>query len=376
MLQLDDDARKALEDNHEPSYVARAFYGEKLTETDVPLDTDGSLSYDGDAVKQATGSVHVRGGDRSLVPRKPTDSLAPYGQELDIYRVVAVGETSWEIPMGRFRIEDVPDMREYFRLWPHLKRVAGWDVQLQLVDRFDIIEADDFLVPDSPKAGNSTWDEIRRLSSLPIVVSLPDKPVPPALTYTSRMDAITALMSNIGGVPHLTRQGALTARVKDAWLTATTPVFTVDGVVEVSDSMSIKLYNSVASRSSLGDNNIVAVREIRTDGDPLSVTGPLRRRVYTHTSPLIETQAQADADAETVLRRVSQRQARTVKVTCLPRPDIEVGDFGLVKDRTTRRTFLGEVTSMRFSLNPFDDMTLEMIVAEEVDAQTDSGVDA
>ena len=371
MLPLDADARRALEDNHEPSYVARAFYGELLTEESVPLDTDGSLSYDGDAVKQATGNVHVRGDDRSMVPRKPTDSLAPYGQELDIYRVVKVGETSWEIPMGRFRIEDVPDMREHFRLWPQTKRVVGWELQLQLVDRFDIIEADDFLVPDAPKPGNKTWDEIRRLSPLPIVVSLPDKPVPAGLAYTSRMDAITALMSNIGGVPHLTRQGALTARVKDAWLTATTPVFTIDGVIEVSDSMSIKLYNSVASRSSLGDNNIVAIREIRTDGDPLSVTGPLRRRTYNHSSPLIETQAQADADAETVLRRVSQRQARTVTVRCLPRPDLEIGDFGLAKDRTTRRTFLGEVTSMRFSLNPHDDMTLELIVAEELDSDTD-----
>jgi hypothetical protein len=372
MLPLDPEARKALEDNNTPSYRARAYYGEKLTEEDVPLSADGSLTYSSDAVKQAIGSVYVRGdGDRSLVPRLPTDTLAPFGQELDIFRVVTVGKTSWEIPMGRFRIEDVPDMRELFRLWPSMKQVVSWDLQLALVDRFDIIEADDFLVPDAPKAGNSTWDEIRRLSPLPIVVSLPDRPVPPSLAYKSRIGAITELMSNIGGTPHLTRQGALTARVTDAWITATEPVFKVDGVINVSSSMSIKVYNSVVSRSSLGDNNIVSVREITGDGDPLSVNGPLRRRTYEHSSPLIETQAQADADAETVLRRVSSKQAKRITVTCLPRPDIELGDFGLAIDRNTRRRFLGEVSDMKFSMDPNADMTIDMILAEELDDQVD-----
>ena len=372
MLQLDEDARKALEDNNSPSYRARAYYGEDLTLLEVPLASDGSLTYSGDAVKQAIGSVYVRGAaDESLVPREPTDPLAPFGQELDIFRVVTVGKTSWEIPMGRFRIEDVPDMRELFRLWPSMKQVVAWDLQLKLVDRFDIIEADDFLVPDAPRADNSTWDEIRRLSPLPIVVSLPDRPVSPSLVYKSRMDAITELMSNLGGTPHLTRQGALTARVTDAWITATEPVFTVDGVIDVSSSMSIKVFNSVVSRSSIGDNNIVAVREITGDGDPLSVNGPLRRRTYEHASPLIETQEQADADAETVLRRVSSKQARRITITCLPRPDIELGDFGLAIDRASRRRFLGEVTDMRFSMDPAAEMTMDLIVAEELDDQAD-----
>lgn len=372
MLALDDDLRKALEDNHEPSYVAQAFYGSDLTEADVPLSISGSLSFSGDAVMQATGTVHVRkDGDRSLVPHDDTDSLAPTGQELAIARVVTVGETSWQIPLGRFRIEEVPDMREFFRLWPSQKEVVGWECELKLTDRFDIIDADDFLVADAPVPGNTTWAEIARLSPLPIVRSLPDKAVPPALTYKSRMEAITDLMANIGGVPHMTRDGSLTARRKDAWLTATVPVFTLDGVIEVSNGMTNKRYNAVVSRSSGGSNDIVAVREITDPASPIRVKGPLGRRTYEHSSPLIETQAQADADAETTLRRVSARQAKTVKITCLPRPDLELGDFGMAIDRVARRRFLGEVTEMEFSLDPHEDMSVTLIVSEEVEYDGD-----
>ncbi|ROS52921.1 hypothetical protein [Frigoribacterium sp. PhB24] len=373
MLPISDEARKALEDNHTPSYRARAFYGADLTVDDVPLDVDGSLSFSGDATPSATGSVYVRKQDgRSLVPRTDTDPLAPTGQEISIARVVRVGQTEWEIPMGRYRIEEVPDMREYFRLFPSMKEVVGWECQLKLVDRFDIIDADDFLVPESPKPGNSTWAEIQRLSPLPIVRSLPDRSVPPSLAYKSRLEAIEDLMSNIGGIPHLTREGTLTARKKDAWLTETVPVFTIDGVIDVGGGMSNKRYNAVSVRSSTGSNDIVSVREINDPSNPLSVTGPLRRRTYKHSSPLIERQAQADAESTTILRRVSSKQSRSITFSCLPRPDIEVGDFGKVIDRNARRVFLGEVSDMRFSMDPNADMTGTMIVSEELSYEAEA----
>lgn len=377
MLVLDDDARAALEDSHTPSYVAQAFYGTTLTEADVPLDVDGSLSYEGDAVMQATGTVHIRRSDRSLVPKLATDPLAPFGQELTILRRVTVGSgdaaKSWDIPMGRFRIKEVPDMRNYFRLWPSMKEIVGWEAQLKLTDLFDVIDSDDFLQAESPKFGNTAWAEIARLSPLPIVRSLPDKPVPGGLAYDSRLGAITELMKLVGGIPTLTRQGALTARQQDAWLTTTEAqaTFTVDGVIDISESMSNAIYNAVVVRSATGDNSIVAVRQITDVSDPLSVNGPLRRRTYKHTSPLIETQAQADADAATVLRRVSSKQARTVDIECAPRPDLELGDVGIAVDRMTRRRFLGEVNSMTFSMDPTAKMKLRLIVAEELDVATD-----
>jgi hypothetical protein len=364
VLDLPDEARAALEDNHTPSYVVQATYGGALTEESVPVDPSGTLKFTAGQDIQASGNMFLRrDGARALVPREMTDSLAPFGQELNIFREVKLGESTWRIPMGPFRIEEVPDMREYFRRYPEQLKLVGWEAELRLVDRFDIIIADDFLQPTSPKVGNSTWDEIQRLSSIPILRSLTDAPVPPGLTYDSRMEAITSLMSNIGGVPHLTRQGVLTARVKDAWLTSTTPVFTIRGTTDLGDSMSNQIYNAVVASSSAGSNELVAFAEITDPTNPLSVNGPLRRRTFKHSSPLYETQAAVQAAARTVLARVSSKQARTVKVRCLPRPDLELGDYGTVVDENAGRQVTGEISDMSFSMDPTAEMTLEMILS-------------
>jgi hypothetical protein len=364
MLPLDDDARAALEQNHKPGYRVSAFYGSDLTLDSVPVTFDGSLSYSGDAAIQGTGSVYLaRDGGESLIPQGKTDPLAPYGQELQIDRTVTVGDQTWQIPLGRFRIARIPSAREYFRRYPTAARRVGWAVQLELKDRFDIIEADDFLSTTSPVPGNTTWAEIQRLSPIPILASLPDQPLPSGLVYDSRAKAIATLMDNLGGVPHMTRQGVLTARKRDAWLTETVPAFTIRGTIAIDDGMSNELYNSVVVTTSQ-DPEIVGYAEIGGEFDPLSVNSPLRRRTYRKQLPIITSQEAADEAARTILARVSTRQSRTARITCLPRPDIELGDYGVVVDPISGREVAGEVSAMTFSLDPTESMTLTMIVAE------------
>jgi len=363
MLSLDPAARAALEQNHIAGYRVSAFYGSDLTIAEVPISTDGSISFSGDAQIQSGGTVYLARDGESLVPQAKTDPLAPYGQELSIDRTVTVGDTTWAIPLGRFRIVSVPSAKDYFRLYPSLASQVAWSAQLELKDRLEILEADDFLATAAPLPGNTTWDEIRRLSPIPIVTSLPDRALPTGLVYQSKSDAITTLMDNLGGVPHITRQGALTARKADAWLTETTPVFRVEGVIDVDDGMSNNLFNSVIVSTSQ-DPTILAVAEITDPHDPLSVTSPLGRRTYKHQDPLVTTQAAAVATATTMLARLSTRQARAAKVKCLPRPDIELGDFGTVVDPISGREIDGEVTDMSFSLDPTAAMTMTLIVSE------------
>lgn len=373
MLQLADEVRAALEQSHIPGYRASAFYGTELTVADVPLVREGSLSFSGDAQIQAKGTVGLSKDAGNLVPKFRTDPLAPFGQELVIERTVTVGQQTWGIPLGRYRIVEVPSSREYFRRFPTQdpfnpanppSLVVGWAVKLSLADRFEAIVANDFLQTEGPKAGNTVWQELRRLSPYPIEVSLPDAAIPAGVAYQSRIDAIQKLMAAIGGVPHLTRQGVLTARPADAWLTSTTPVFEINGTIDVDDSWSMDLYNQVQVKSSSGANELVAFRQITDESDPLAVTRPIGGRTYKYSSPLLDTQAKVNAAAETVLKRVSGRQSKTVKVTCLPRPDIELGDYGVVVDDVAQREIVGEVVSMSFSMNPTAPMTLELIAAE------------
>jgi len=364
MISIDAAATAALEQSGGRSFSVQAFYGAKQTLADVPLTFDGSLQFTATGQIQASGTVSLaRDGGDSLVPQAKTDQLAPYGQELSINYVVAFGGDSWTIPLGRFRIKAVPKAKNYFRRWPDQAKVVGWAAQLSLVDRFDIIDAADFLAVTAPVAGNSTWDEIQRLSPIPIVKNLDDQALPAGMVYQSRSDAITQLFTNLGADPSLTRQGALTGRIKNPWLTETNPVFTINGTIDLQDGMSNELYNSVAVTNP-NNATILAVAQITDQSNPLCITGPLGERTYTNANPLMDTQAKAQSAAQTILARVSTQQSRTVQVTCLPRPDIELGDFGEVVDELSGVTVLGSVDSMTFSMDPSAAMTLNLIVAE------------
>lgn len=364
MLTLDPDYFAAIEQSHQVRYRASAFYGAEMTIADVPLTTDGSLTYTADAAIQTTGSVFLANSGASYAPKGKGDFLAPYGQELTIDRVVTLGQKSWAIPMGRFRISRVPSASEYFRRSTGDMRIgAGWTARLDLQDRFDIIEKDDFMATTAPKALNTTWAEIKRISPLPIVYNLTDQPLPAGLVYETKAKAIATLMANLGGVPHINRWGALTARPANTWLTATKTVFSIKGTIDLDEGMSNDLYNSVVVTSNKNES-ILEVAEIRDDSNPLSVTRPIGRRTYRYQDPLATTAQQAQRTAQIMLGRLSTQQSRVAVVQCLPRPEIELGDYGEVVDPTSGKTIRGEVAGMTFSLNPGESMTLNLIVAE------------
>lgn len=389
VLSIPADAVAAMEQGHSPEWVVTAFYGAEQTIPSakyvdghgapldrVPVTSDGRVTFDADGQTQANGSLYLADTEGpSLVPEAKTDPLAPYGQEVAIARRVKYADQSWDIPLGRYRIEDVPDAKTLYKSWPSVNapKQFGYVARLDITDMFDKVIADDFLAVTGPTS-TSTWTEIQSLSPLPIIKSLPDQPIPAGLVYRSRADAIKQLIGNLGGEPHLTRLGYLTARPKSNWLTATTPVAVVNGAVSVSGGMSNNLKNYVAVTNPQ-DEAILGQASITDPADPLRVSGPMGRRTQELSDPLMDTQVKADAAALTALRRLSSQQSRVVKVTCLPRPDLELGDYIQVNEfgQDTVRTltgpvlavWLGEVRRMEFSMNPLELMTMELTVSEK-----------
>jgi hypothetical protein len=351
-LAADPELVLALSESGERAWRMSAYRGAELLRYDLAHHPSGDLTWDGDGILQATGEAHIVDSGESLVPRGFLDPLAPAGQELLLEYIVRGADQEWVIPCGKMPIADVPDMQEYRRRFPTAYLSLGYHVRLILRDRFDTIRASDFLHPEAPLSTTSTWDEIRRLSPFPIVPTLADQPIPASLVYgDSRMDAITQLARNLGGVPHLTREGYLS-------------VLTISGVIEMSDSMSNRLYNAVRVRTTVGENTILAIAQITDEAHPLYVGGPFGVRTYGFSSPLITDQAAADATAATVLARVSSQHAKTVKVRTLPNPLIELGDFIAATDLSTERTVTGEVVGIRMSFDATAAMVLTMRVAE------------
>ncbi len=371
VLPLDQAVITALETSGTAAWKASAYYGDSQTVADVPLDQSGSISFDGSASIQGSGTAYLKNDGTDYSPKQQTDAYASFGQELEIRRVLPHPDGSEDsITLGRFRIAEVPSMQGYFRRFPTQIGKIGWSLQLTLRDRLDILANDDFLTPTSAQAGTSTWAELQRIApqGLGIAqnVALGDAPVPAGITYTSMPDAVVKLLANINAVPHMRRDGLLTGRQKDRWLTGTTPEFTVNGTVNVDDSMTNNLYNCVVLTNP-NNANIVSIRQITDPANPLWVGGPLGRRPYKMSDPLMDTQAKADGAAITALARVSTQQAHTVTFSCLPRPDLELGDFGDVVDEVSGRTYRGEIATMSFSLDPTQLMSGTMTVAQVIE---------
>ena len=364
MLQVSNELRQALKTNQIGGVRCSAFYLGQVTQPVVRLDSSGSIRFDGSADIQAQATVRALGTSNSLVPLSPGDALATYGQELAIWRTLQIGSESWEIPLGRYPIQQAFKSFEHTETYGIRSLVTDWEVSLKLMDRFESIRANDFMQVQSPVAGNSAYQELRRICTVPVLESLPDRSVPPSTVYDSRLGAVAALCTILGGVPHLTREGVLRPRLADAWLTATTAVFDIGGVIDWADDMSNDFINQVQIRSS-SNNDLVAFRSITDPSDPRSV-GRAGGRTHKASSPIYETQSAVNAAAETMLARLSSGRSRVVEVTCGPEAVLlELGDFGWIRDTRTGRAALGEVTDMEIPLDPLSGVRVSLIVAEE-----------
>lgn len=395
-------------------------------QADLQIVQSGSVTYSGTSGEaQAATDILVFGNRDSLVPKSKTDLLAPYGQEVSLFRDVTVRNRTYTIPLGVFRVTANSDAVETIRetkvpgreavegadsvypvgdglyslnagmvesspglfesvaftedppgsglFVPGVARslpgysaadVVSWQVRVELADRLRLISRAKIIGAESyPLPGNTVWDELRRLVPFPVVQSLPDTAVPPGLTYEDRPSAVKLLCEKLGGVPSITRSGAFTVRVKDAWaVTELTPVFDIRGTISWADGQSDDFYNYVWAHSDDGEYSAFAA--LTDDSDPLSVNRA-GMASYEHSSPLYTSNAEAQAGANTILARLLGTRSRQVQVECLPEAIVlELGDVGWVRDPVQGRAVLGEVTDLDIPLDPTSPVRLTLTVAE------------
>lgn len=357
---------------HSAGYIADVSYDGEPTFPDLPLAPTGSITVDASGRVQATGRLYVRSDyrfpdGRTLAPRALRDTLAPMGQEVDIRLAVALGSDNLgAVSLGRFRIRNVPTITETRRRLGasgnHYRTVA---LELEVADRFDALTEDEFPEVQAPRAGAGSWSELRRLWPFPVVTSdlFPDKVLPSSLIYPeTTAEAIEVLARNLGGVPHLTREGALTVRPEFPPLSAAVDL--TGTIADMDDHLSNQFANMVVvTGEKSGDKQLIGVAKI-SEG-PLSISGPLKRRVRKVNDPLATTQDAVDAAARSWLRRLSGAQAKTVAITCLPTPALDPGDPIKATDPESGRVEVGYVSRLVYSLDPTDLMSVELTVPRE-----------
>lgn len=358
-----------LEGSHSARYVADTFYDGRPTLTGLQLTKDGSISARANGNVQTSGRVLIRsdsqlidGSGNSIAPSAAVDALATYGQEIVISRQVYLGaQFIGAVPLGRFTITEVPSIEQTARRYGSARVIESSSVEVVFKDQLEPLMADDFLTIEAPRAGSTVWDEVRRLSSIPVVQTLADTPVSTTAVYDkSRLDTIYSLLAILKGVPHVTRSGALSGRLADPFTAASPRVLDLTGTITpMSRSMTKDFYNIVVITTIVnGVQQIVAEARITTG--PMRWNGPAGARVYQRSAGLAATQVAAQGLADTLLANLSTGRTRTVKVTALPNVAIELGDAVRVTDPQTNITETGTVAALNYPMDPRALMSIDI----------------
>lgn len=347
MRQIDQNTLNALSGSRAGDGITvYVWYGGRLAHPD-PLPVS-SWGFSWDRTRQVqTFDMTVADKDGSLAPWLLEDPLGVGGSRLQVrYNVGSAGS----INMGWYRVTgSSPDERwhsyvidEAGRVNPdspipagkkHVMVSGGSTISVQADDLAAVVKNDRLLAPESPQGASPTVvSEVRRLvgDTLPVVVAagVVDRSVNKTLVYErDRLDAVQALCKSISCDYRLNGDGQLEIYP----VTKQDPVATLRGgpeglLVKVDREQKIDgLYNVFVVDGTATDRPVRSVAQI-TSG-PLRVGGPHGRVPTFYESNLIETQAQAEAYAQQMMNTHLAGLTVDLKVTCLPVPHVQQGDW-------------------------------------------------
>jgi hypothetical protein len=302
----------------------------------------------------------------SLSPREIGDVFAPFGPELAVVAHVSVGRVEYQVPLGWFRLVDVPLAVDEFTSFAGASIIVSTVLELQLKDRFYLVEQNPFDNPSAASDLTSVYDEFARLTSLPITRTIPDGPISRAVAYEdNRLDAAYELVDVLDAVPHMLADGTTTFR-PNVW---PAPVDTIrfgpgGTLLSAPTGMTSKgVYNRVVFNGEADDGSaIYAVAEIvegplrvrEPDGSP-GPAGVITRRLA---SDYVNTQEQAQAYVDREVQRTARVASREIEVTETFNPLREVGD---VLNLVTQSESLGvRVTDVSLGMSGETQMRVEV----------------
>lgn len=214
---------------------------------------------------------------------------------------------------------------------------GGSTVQLTVSDLGVEIANNRLLAPDSPRGSSPTiMSELSRLLDgiVPVATSgtVTDRAVNKTLIYDrERINAVEDLCTRITCGYRMNGDGQFEVYP----VTKQTPVWTIQGgpegvLVEVDRSQTIdRLYNVfVADGTATSNGQQVPIRGItRIEGGPMRAGGPHGTNPVFYSSTMLTTQAQCNTYAATMRDTQINGLTTELKVTCLPNPALQEGDW-------------------------------------------------
>ena len=321
--------------------IADVFNGSERVLQDVPLSgwsLDGDLS--GEVKQGGSGTiVHQSVAGESLVPVGAEGALSPFRARLLLLMEVRAGAFSETITLGWFRVTSVPYAKDQFATVNGVRTVISSTVSV-VFESLDVdLKRRGFRSEEQPPSLTSCWNEIRRITNMPVVESVPDKPIPAAIVYEAtqggRLKGVQALAGVLGGRAVITPTGAVTVVSDVLGPVVGSLVIGPDGtVLDVPYAVETDgVYNCVVGNFEDANRNpIYAVAEV-TAG-PLSTRGAYGESTRYYSSGFVKTQTQADSAVAAILSQSVGSQQFEVPIQCVINPLFDLGDQLRVEGHT------------------------------------------
>jgi hypothetical protein len=332
---------------------------------DLEIDEDARVELDFRASNRARLSCKIH--DQDLIPLSETsdDVLAPFGNELRVYKGIQYSSTSTEwTSIGIFGIDD---NSIYYNADERSVTVNAID-RSKKIERASFTET--YVIPSGTNAVTAIedilYDALPSLTpdDLDLIDSDVTVPLLAAQEGDDRWEWIRGLAKAVACDIYFDGDGIVTMRP----MSPRSSDFTVsDGVNGVLTSVSkdqtregMANYIIATGETSTGE----PVRAVAVDNDPLSPTyylGKFGQVVHRYTTKYIDTQAAADDAAVGVLMTM-RGLVSSVTLGMVPNPALEPGDIITVNRQTPGgETLVREdqmIDSVSIDLSPLNEMAL------------------
>jgi len=365
MRQHDDRFLTVLTGSFTRQLWVNVYHGSDRVEENLRVE-GWSLDWDIGAKITASGSgviVYESEAGESLVPVGTKGILSPFRARLELVMEISAGDYVRRVSMGLFRLTKVPEARDY-RADVNGKSVV---VSSRVAVTFRSLEEDvrrwGLRSDENPPSLTSCYNEIRRLTQMPVEETVPDAPIPASTTWEAkqegRLDAVKRLGEALGGTALVNSAGA--------WTVVPDVVGDVVGVLQLGEQGTVldvgaeidtdDVYNVVVGQFEDANRNPIYAVAAASDGD-LDPAGLYGENTRYYSSDFVKTRTQADAAVRSVLALSMGSRQYDVQIQCHVNPLVELGD--VLELQGYGSPIVGQLRKCSMSDSPYMNVTLRV----------------
>lgn len=307
--------------------------------------------------------VHSSVDGESLSPVGTEGLLSAFRARVEPVMTIRAGGFSESVSLGTFRVLKNPSAEDFTTEVAGRTLVTGSRVGVNFSSLDVDVDRWGFQFPEQSPAGVSTFDEIRRLTGMPVEETVPDVTLPTTKVWEAkqggRLDAVLELGRVLGGQAVVNSRGAWVIIPDELGPPVITLRLGEQGtVLDAADEIDTDtVYNEVVGSFEDEDGNPIHAVARVTSG-ALSVYGPYGVNTRYWSSDLVKNQGQANTGVQAVLDQSIGSQQYDVQIQCHVNPLVEIGDVAELEG--WKRPLIGRVRQVSLSDGPLMNVTLRV----------------